>query len=212
VLLLRLQCSLTIQVNVPLSICCKCERSGFALGKWNRDGSRVEMIFLIVKSSVTLLEKKTVWMPFLVRLPLSFVTEQSERDGAFKGVHFDSIFYLSDVHLPVSSVGSGVVIAIVHENRDAQMDALGSSKHRISDVGRIRALAHPDSLFEECIAELKLPHRNSVFESEILDMHVPSRLGSTAVPAVRCQRIRGTSIVRELFDLGNKLGSTDQGI
>src|SRR6516164_6147687 len=208
--LLCFQCPLAVQVNFRLAR--KCEGSGFVLGKRYRESGCVEMVFVIVKTPVTLLEKKTVSMPFLVRLPLSFGAEQSERNRPIKGVHLDTTCYWRNVHLPVASMGSGVVIAIVHENRGAQTDALGTSKHPIPDVSRILALAHPDSLFDECIAERKLPHRNSAFESEILDVHVPSRLGSTAVPAVRCQRIRRTSVVRDLFDLGHELSSTDRGI
>ena len=170
------------------------------------------MVFLVVKAAVTLLREKTAAMPLVKGFPFPVSTQQSERHGRVKRMHMDSVQQWLNVHPPISGLRGGMVVAVVYENRDAKLDGAAASQYAILNVCCVFALAHPDSFFEECIAERKLPDWDRTFEPETLDVHVSARLDSTAHPTIRRERVRDVIVLDGLLSLGNELSAADRRI
>ena len=151
-------------------------------------------------------------MPLVKGFPFPVSTQQSERHGRVKRMHMDSVQQWLNVHPPISGLRGGMVVAVVYENRDAKVDGAAASQYAILNVCCVFALAHPDSFFEECIAERKLPDWDRTFEPETLDVHVSARLDSTAHPTIRRERVRDVIVLDDLLSLGNELSAADRRI
>src|SRR5258708_21971630 len=100
-------------------------------------------------------------------------------------------------------------VAIIYERLQIQIECAATAHERVLNVGRVFGLAHPDSLFEESVAEGVGPNGLRAFQMKTLDEEEPLGIDGAAGPAVRGERIIRSPVVNDFVDGGDKLGTAD---
>jgi hypothetical protein len=73
------------------------------------------------------------------------------------------MFDRGDIHAPVTGVGQGMEVAIIHERFQIYFEGTASPQKRVLNDGGIFALTHPNTLFQKCVAQCVSPHWRRAF-------------------------------------------------
>src|SRR5215467_2081345 len=147
------------------------------------------MVLMIVESPVPFHWHETVAVPFMLWFEFCIGAEEVKRGRVIKSSYLHSILSSLHAHPPIPRVGAGMKVAIIDQSLDREANRTASSEHRVLYVSCILALSHPDSLFNQGIAQRKSPHGRRAFQTETLNVEITLGLEGKRHPAISSKRI-----------------------
>src|SRR5437660_4103635 len=109
------------------------------------------MILAVVQTAVVFDFKEAIAIPDVLRLDESIHTLQIKWNSAVVRENPHAMLRRLDAHAPIASVSRAMEVTVIDENLCKELDRRGCFEQRVTNVGGVLALAHPDALFETCV-------------------------------------------------------------
>src|SRR6266852_595555 len=128
------------------------------------------MILAIVQPALSFQWKETIAIPIVSRLARSFRALQIKWHGPIKGHDSHAVLDGLDTHLPISRARDGVKVPVIDERLELHLQRTASLHQLVLHIRGVRALRHPNTLFQPGVAEGIGPYRRCIFQTKLLNM------------------------------------------